>query len=162
MDNFHLKLYLKEHWESEPFLAFERGYLISLSVYPAGGEGNYLSIYVNLMKGPYDDELEQSGQWPMRGTFTLKLRDFYNTEYHCYITPDYSVCELCTFRVREGNTTLNSWSIPECVSHEILMNRFQHVHFLYFQVSYSSQQADIDFEKIWQQRQQYMIKSSIV
>jgi len=42
------------------------------------------------------------------------------------------------------------------------MNRFQHVHFLYFQVSYSSQQADIDFEKIWQQRQQYMIKSSVV
>jgi len=109
MDNFLLKLYLKEHWESEPFLAFERGSLISLSIYPAGhgdGEGNYLSIYVNLMKGPYDDELEQSGQWPMRGTFTLKLHDLYNTECHCYITPDYSVCELCTFRVREETLLL--------------------------------------------------------
>ena len=66
------------------------------------------------------------------------------------------------FSSERGNTALNLWSILECVSHEILMNRFQHVHFLYFQVFYSSQQADIDFEKMWQQRQQYMIKSSIV
>ena len=78
-----------------------------------------MSVYVNLMKGPYDDELQQAGLWPMRGTFTLELYSSYYPER--VITPDYSLCELCTFRVREGNAALNSWGIPECFSHESLM-----------------------------------------
>ena len=41
-----------------------------LKVYANGvgsGEGTHVSLYLYLMKGPYDDKLEQSGHWPLRG-----------------------------------------------------------------------------------------------
>ena len=36
-------------------------------------EGDKLSIFLHLMKGPYDDKLKQSGRWPMRGKFKIEL-----------------------------------------------------------------------------------------
>ena len=33
----------------------------------------HVSVYLHLMKGPYDDKLEQSGHWPLSGTFTVEL-----------------------------------------------------------------------------------------
>ena len=37
------------------------------------GEGTHVSVFLYLMKGSHDDELEQSGHWPLRGTFTIEL-----------------------------------------------------------------------------------------
>ena len=34
------------------------------------GKGTHVSVYLHLMKGPRDDKQEQSGHWPLRGTFT--------------------------------------------------------------------------------------------
>ena len=34
------------------------------------------------MKGPYDDELEQSGHFPLRGTFTIELLNQLNDIKH--------------------------------------------------------------------------------
>jgi len=161
INDFILKLNHKENWQSEPFLAFERGYLMYLSIYPAGygyAEGSHVSVYLNLMKGPYDDELEQSGHWPLRRTFTVVLYSSYHTEYHYYISPDYSVCDWCTFRVREGNEAPNAWGVPEYLHHDILMNASEpHFNSVYFHISYSSH-ANISIEKIWQQRQQHIVK----
>jgi len=162
MDYFVIseKIKNKEEWQSEPFFAFQKGYLVYLSVYPAGlgdAEGNYISVFVHLMKGPYDDELEQSGYWPMRGTFTVKLLWFYFTNYkpHSYnISSDYSLCEWCTFRVRQGNKALISWGIPNYLSHKTY---YQHPFSLHFNISYSNHQADIDAKKLWQRRQQSII-----
>lgn len=36
------------------------------------GEGNYVSLFLYLMKGPHDDELQQSGSWPLCGNFTIE------------------------------------------------------------------------------------------
>ena len=61
-------------WYSRPFFAFEEGYVVCLRVNAAGiddGKGTHVSVYLHLMKGPYDDELE----WPMRGTFSIQLVD---------------------------------------------------------------------------------------
>ena len=61
-------------WYSRPFFAFEGGYVVCLRVNAAGiddGKGTHVSVYLHLMKGPYDDELE----WPMRGTFSIQLVD---------------------------------------------------------------------------------------
>ena len=33
------------------------------------GEGTHVSVFLYLLKGPHDDKLEQSGHWPLRGTF---------------------------------------------------------------------------------------------
>ena len=35
--------------------------------------GTHVSVYLHLMKGPYNDKLEQSGHWPLSVTFTVEL-----------------------------------------------------------------------------------------
>ena len=63
------------NWESEPFYAFPRGYKLQVTVYPNGtnkSRGNFLSVFVSLMRGEYDDELE----WPFIGVMHI---DIYNT-----------------------------------------------------------------------------------
>ena len=37
------------------------------------GEGASVSVFLYLMKGAHDDKLQQSGYWPLRRTFTIKL-----------------------------------------------------------------------------------------
>ena len=34
------------------------------------------------MKGPHDDKLEQSGHWPMSGTFKIEKLNQLNDSYH--------------------------------------------------------------------------------
>jgi len=85
MSNFTEKVKNKEEWISNPFFAFEGGYRIYLEVDAAGygdGEGTHISVFLHLMKGPYDDELEQSGHFPVRGTFTIELLNQLNDENH--------------------------------------------------------------------------------
>ena len=78
MSNVSKMMETKETWNSNSFFAFYKGYKMYVRVdskYIRNfySEDNYLSISLHLMKGPYDDELQQSGHWPLRGTFTLKL-----------------------------------------------------------------------------------------
>ena len=64
------KIKTKENWTSSPFLAFDGGYQLCLKVYPAGiggDAGSYISIELYLMEGPYDDKLQQSDHWPIKG-----------------------------------------------------------------------------------------------
>ena len=70
------KINTKENWTSSPFLAFDEGYQLCLKVYPAGigeGAGSYVSVEIYLMKGPYDDKLQRSGHWPLKGNFSVQL-----------------------------------------------------------------------------------------
>ena len=60
-----------------------------LSVVVAGyriGEATHVSVYMYLMKGPHDDKLEESGYWPMRGTFTIELfHQLNDSNHHSYM-----------------------------------------------------------------------------
>ena len=61
-------------WVSNPFYAFKGGYLMCMKVSVVGyddGEDTYMSVYLYLMKGQYDDELS----WPMGGEYTITLLD---------------------------------------------------------------------------------------
>ena len=73
----------KVYWDSEPFFSHNIGYKMSLSVLPPGvgdGKGTHMSVYLNLMKGPHDDELT----WPMRGKFEVRLlNQISDCEHHC-------------------------------------------------------------------------------
>ena len=79
----------KKEWFSSAFFAFNGGYQVCLSVVVAGyriGEATHVSVYLYLMKGPHDDKLEQSGYWPMRGTFTIELLHQLNdSNHHSYM-----------------------------------------------------------------------------
>jgi len=94
----------------DPFLVFEGGYQILFSICPSGcytgnGEDAYLSVYLHLMKGPYDDELEQTGRWPLRGVFKIELLNQFSDEcnYGCHYLLDETVCSDCVNRVEVEN-----------------------------------------------------------
>ena len=66
--------------KSNSFYAFTNGYLMRLRIYPSGysavgTKGNYLSVYLDLLKGPHDDDLEKLGYFPIKKSFTIELLD---------------------------------------------------------------------------------------
>jgi len=70
LSNFTEKKEKKDHWFSDPFFAFTGGYKMCLSICSNGinsGENTHVSIFLHLMKGTYDDGLQQSSYWPLRG-----------------------------------------------------------------------------------------------
>ena len=65
-------------WFSAPFFTHRHGYKLCLCISAAGDkdasdkevrEGNYISVYVAVMEGPYDAQLT----WPMEGTIHVTL-----------------------------------------------------------------------------------------
>ena len=85
LSKFSQWLKAKEEWDSSPFIAFKEGYQMYLKVYATGygdGEDTHISVFLYLMKGPFDDKLEQSGHWPLRGTFTIELLNQLNDSDH--------------------------------------------------------------------------------
>ena len=63
----------RERWYSDPFYSNERGYKMCLHVSAAGLGTNvrdkYVTVFIHLMNGEYDDELE----WPIKKVFDIKL-----------------------------------------------------------------------------------------
>ena len=67
----------REHWYSSPFYAYEKGYRMCISIdFSDGGnhDAHYsISVLLHLLKGPFDNKLHQSGDWPLRGIFLIEL-----------------------------------------------------------------------------------------
>lgn len=62
----------KLDWYSDPFYTHHEGYKMQLKVVPAGQglcEGRFMSIYLCIMDGPYDNLLK----WKLRGKFQVTL-----------------------------------------------------------------------------------------
>ena len=74
------------------------------------------------MKGPHDDELEQSGHWPLRGTFTIELlNQFDDSNHHSDIVQfHHHLCTKCSDRVLEGVMANNGRGHSLFISHEDL------------------------------------------
>lgn len=88
----------------DAFVTFEGGYQMIMSICMSGchaGEGTHISVYVHLMKGPNDDQLEKLNYWPFSGVLEIALLDQYRDECHCYkyIALDENVSSECTDRV---------------------------------------------------------------
>ena len=128
MSSFTKKLIDKEEWHSNPFLAFGGGYQMCLQVYAAGnddGEGTHVSVYLRLMKGPHDDKLEQSGHWPLRGTFTIELLNQLNDSDHYsrIVQFHHHQCSECTDRVVSlTDYAARGWGKPQFISHNALFH----------------------------------------
>ena len=135
----------KKEWYSSPFFAFNGGYQMCLNVDAAGqgdGEGTHVSVYLELMKGPHDDELEQSGYWPMTGTFTIELLNQLddNDHFGLLIQLHPHLCSECTNRVLEGVITYNGYGRPQFISHDNLLHHSNATYYkddsLVFRISY--------------------------
>ena len=72
MTNFEQHRKDCDSWFSPPFYTCPNGYKLCLSVF-AGGNGDglntHVSLYLYLMKGEYDEQLN----WPFQGKFTIHL-----------------------------------------------------------------------------------------
>ncbi|XP_065888405.1 TNF receptor-associated factor 4-like [Dysidea avara] len=65
-------------WYSDSFYTHHKGYKMCLYVY-AGWTTGYMTVYLVLMKGPYDDQL----RWPLKGHCEVKLlNQISNSEHH--------------------------------------------------------------------------------
>ena len=134
----------KEQWYSDSFFAFEEGYQMCLRVDAAGndkGEGTHVSVYLYLMKGPHDDEIEQSGHWPLRGTFTIELLNQLNdSSYFIYTKPlYYYLCHKCTMRVKNGDIAPKGWYNKHFISRKAILYHNTNHYFgndLHFKISY--------------------------
>ena len=64
--------------------------------YDDDDEGAHVSILLCLMNDPYDDdELEESGHWPLRGTFTKELLYQLNySDHYSHILYIYTILSL--------------------------------------------------------------------
>ena len=147
MSSFTKKLKDKEEWYSSSFVAFEEGYQMCLNVIPAGsgiGEGTHVSVYLYLMKGPHDDELKQSGHWPLRGTFTIELLNQLNdSDHHSFMLHlNHQCCSECTERVTgiiqaQANV---GYGYSQFISHDTLLyhsnTSYLKSDYLMFRISY--------------------------
>lgn len=137
---------MKEHWYSEPFLAFNEGYQVCLKVYADGfcdGKGTHVSVYLHLMKGEHDDKLQQSGHWPMRGIFIIELLNQLSDKDHhsrkmAFIT--HSIYDDSTKRVVNGNMATTGYGLDQFISHDTLLHQNDNGYLkndaLYFRISY--------------------------
>ena len=141
LPNFSEKMKNMEEWYGNSFLAFNGGYLMMLEVCVTGygdGKGTHVSVFLRLMRGPYDNELQQSGHWPLRGTFTIKLLNQFNDDDHYNREVIFSTytCNGCTKRVIDTNVNANRWGYPQFISHKVIQQSKDNKH-LYFNVSYN-------------------------
>ena len=93
------------------------------------GKGTHVSFYVRLMKGPHDDKLEQSGHWPLRGTFTIELLNYLNdSDHHSQeASMDNNKCSLCTNRVLKNNIAPTRWGSHRFISHKVIFQDGKHL-----------------------------------
>ena len=90
------------------------------------------------MKGPHDDKLEQSGHWPLRGTFTIELLNQFtdNDHYTRSMLLSGYLCSDCTNRVVEGDIATGV-GFDQFISHDIIPD-YVIEDVLQFRISYEN------------------------
>jgi len=115
-----------------------------LKVYHVGigdSEGTHISIYLHLMKGLHDDKLEQSGHWPLRGTFTIELLNQFSVQSQLMFSSH--SCSECTNRVVNGDIATKGWNHPWSVLHNNTQWNNSNNNTFCFRVSYDDSDPSI-------------------
>ena len=133
--NFEYYQSVDFHWQSDPFYTFPRGYKLSVTVYPHGmskGKGTHLSLYVALLRGEYDDELE----WPFKGTVNIQLYNYTTFAWETYPAIEFEDSDDIKFTGRPHDTFSNlALGIPRWVSLEDIKFNYSHKGMVRFKVS---------------------------
>ena len=104
-------------WYSRPFYSHIGGYKMRLRVYANGfddGETTHVSVFVHLMKGEYDEQLN----WPFRGDLMIQLLNQRRDEGHWETTvpfDDTAGDELC--RQSDGTVSHQCTRLRLCQIH---------------------------------------------
>ena len=141
MSNFTKKRNNKKYWYSSPFLTFEGGHQMRLKV-NAFGDGYHVKVALQLLKDPYDNELERRGDFPLKLLATVELLNQFINHNHILvpIMLDSISCSDCAQRVK-GNPYPRGFSSP-LISHSAIINQgagYLHKDQLVFRVSIMEQ-----------------------
>ena len=117
MDDFEQHKKINDVWFSPPLTFYTHlgGYRLCLQVQAngyIGGKGTHVSVFVNLMKGEFDDLLK----WPFCGDVTIQLKKTDPPHYQKIrsfdnATPDECVCKPTKEKNDDG------WGYHEYISH---------------------------------------------
>ena len=126
-------------WQSKPFYSHAHGYKLSLHVAPNGnGEaiGTHISVFINLMKGEFDEELH----WPLRGKMNILLvdnelddlfQDFISFQYISFVDEK---SDKSFARVTDGEEAKHGWGNRKFMSHSSLGTKYLKHDCLHFKI----------------------------
>ena len=124
MTNFDKYKSDNDIWYSPRFYTHPYGYKMCLQVHANGsasGRGTHLSVFVCLMQGEFDDQLE----WPFQRDITVKVVDQKKDRDHVVHTfySGKAPSERCE-RVMTKERTNNGWGIGQFLSHDELQPEY--------------------------------------
>ena len=91
------------------------------------GKGTHLSLYVYLLKGEYDDQL----QWPFNANITVQLLNWSGNNSHKETTIPHHTAPLeYRTRVTEGDRVPCGWGYFQFISHSVLESVTSDVQFI--------------------------------
>ena len=91
------------------------------------GKGTHLSLFVSLLKGEYDDQL----QWPFNANITVQLLNWSGDNSHKEDTiPHHKVPLEARTRVTEGDRAPNAFGSTKFISHSVLESVTSGVQFI--------------------------------
>ena len=112
-------------WLSPPFYSHIGGYKMCISVDADGseeGQSTHVSVYINLMKGEYDEHL----QWPFRGSIFIELCNQKSNvdNWKEKIIFTYDTLEIAS-RVTEGILAEHGLGIPTFIEYSCLSSNLK-------------------------------------
>ena len=123
ISDFSEKKEANKEWYSSPFYTHNRGYKFRLKVYPNGdgtSSGTHLSVYAQLMRGEYDNELE----WSFEGDVRVELLNWRaDKNHHSYIVffSRYSDFDGISTSRLTNRETAPGFGNPQFISHTDLV-----------------------------------------
>ena len=123
MTNFKQHKKDKDQWFSPPFYSHIGGYKMCIGVDATSRNVDYVSVYLHMMAGEYDNNLK----WPFHGEVTVQLlnqrRNMDHYEKQLIRDDDYSSdnCKECFARVQGVRQHGPGWGCFKFISHERLI-----------------------------------------
>ena len=91
------------------------------------GKGTHLSLFVSLLKGEYDDQL----QWPLNANFTVQLLNWSGDNDHRERTIPHHTAPLeYRTRVTEGDRAPGGLGPSQFISHSVLKSVTSDIQFV--------------------------------
>ena len=108
-----------DRWYSQPFYSWPGGYKLCLSVDANGhgsGKGTHVSVFVHLMKGENDHQL----QWPFKQDVTYGILNWKKDENHPIKTVDFKTAPKEQKQGVTSREKTDGWGFSEFVPHSSL------------------------------------------
>ena len=118
MDKFKQTKQHCAEWYSPPFYTHEHGYKMCVRVDANGimnGRGTHMSVYVYLMRGEYDAQL----QWPFKGVVVVRLLNQLRDGGHHEKAVDFldSIEDHTSSRVTVGDKSMRGQGFSQFIAH---------------------------------------------